>query len=407
MKRASKEPIAHLQYQKILMNAVCEFHQRGARRHRICSYFKISLYEIDKILKELRRVGRVISGLNPKGLFSDRRDRITFVRFCRSLGISKPDIAKCCGVNPSTLGNDYAFTSNENTDSTPRTDSERLEFMLAQYSHIEPFNDESTPNGKLRAFLDKKIPDLLASLLTGKRITICSEQILQEIGYGFLILDILYGVSLFKIRDSHVHIDMHAYWQCRVNERNQHHHSLADIRNDDGLRAYITLRASKQSLCMPLPSEGLMRLLDANIARFNERERNIIASRYGLYGESSVTLEKIGYTFGVTKERVRQINAKILRKLRLRIPHLLEMIRTDRPDQLLRFDDQVSIGALPICSATLGILYKNKLSSIRDLTLLTKRNLVRLKDIGNVRASEIKAALEINQFSLRQEDHIE
>lgn len=48
----------------------------------------------------------------------------------------------------------------------------------------------------------------------------------------------------------------------------------------------------------------------------DENERNIIRLRFGLEGEEPMTLEAIGRAFGVTRERVRQIEVKALAKLR-------------------------------------------------------------------------------------------
>ncbi|MFC4355594.1 RNA polymerase sigma factor RpoD/SigA [Chryseomicrobium palamuruense] len=45
------------------------------------------------------------------------------------------------------------------------------------------------------------------------------------------------------------------------------------------------------------------------------REREVIISRFGLDGGESKTLEEVGKIFGVTRERIRQIEAKALRKL--------------------------------------------------------------------------------------------
>ncbi len=46
------------------------------------------------------------------------------------------------------------------------------------------------------------------------------------------------------------------------------------------------------------------------------RERRVIMLRYGLEDGRERTLEEVGQRFGVTRERIRQIESKALRKLR-------------------------------------------------------------------------------------------
>jgi len=48
----------------------------------------------------------------------------------------------------------------------------------------------------------------------------------------------------------------------------------------------------------------------------SERERAVLEMRFGLKDGESHTLEEVGQAFGVTRERVRQIESKALRKLR-------------------------------------------------------------------------------------------
>ena len=50
--------------------------------------------------------------------------------------------------------------------------------------------------------------------------------------------------------------------------------------------------------------------------QLNERERRVLEYRYGLIDGNEMTLEEVAKVFGLTKERIRQIEAKALRKLR-------------------------------------------------------------------------------------------
>ena len=52
------------------------------------------------------------------------------------------------------------------------------------------------------------------------------------------------------------------------------------------------------------------------LATLTERERNVLDQRFGLTDGCSRTLEDVGKAFNVTRERIRQIEAKALRKLR-------------------------------------------------------------------------------------------
>jgi RNA polymerase primary sigma factor len=47
------------------------------------------------------------------------------------------------------------------------------------------------------------------------------------------------------------------------------------------------------------------------------REREVIIMRFGLDDGNSKTLEEVGRRFDVTRERIRQIEQKALRKLRI------------------------------------------------------------------------------------------
>jgi len=60
----------------------------------------------------------------------------------------------------------------------------------------------------------------------------------------------------------------------------------------------------------------LRKQLESVLATLNEREREVLKLRFGLNDGYARTLEEVGRVFQVTRERIRQIEAKALKKLR-------------------------------------------------------------------------------------------
>jgi RNA polymerase primary sigma factor len=82
--------------------------------------------------------------------------------------------------------------------------------------------------------------------------------------------------------------------------------NLSDILEDEGALA---------------PSDAAARAMLAEAVRsvltdLSERERKVVCLRFGLEDGQARTLEEVGKAFGVTRERVRQIESKSLAKLR-------------------------------------------------------------------------------------------
>ncbi len=70
------------------------------------------------------------------------------------------------------------------------------------------------------------------------------------------------------------------------------------------------------------------KFLNASLNTLVNREQKVLDLRFGLNGEMEHTLEETSQIIGVTRERVRQIEAKALRKLRnpKRVPELHQLM---------------------------------------------------------------------------------
>lgn len=80
------------------------------------------------------------------------------------------------------------------------------------------------------------------------------------------------------------------------------------------------------------PNDPLSLLLEKDIIKqaarilkcLKPKERRIIVSHFGLFGETFMTLEEIGIEMGLTRERIRQIEVEALEKLKHKIKYFIE-----------------------------------------------------------------------------------
>ncbi|MEY2467280.1 MAG: polymerase primary sigma factor [Verrucomicrobiota bacterium] len=72
-------------------------------------------------------------------------------------------------------------------------------------------------------------------------------------------------------------------------------------------------------------------LVNQVLATLTERESKILALRFGLEDGKSKTLEEVGEVFGVTRERIRQIQDEALKKMRTKMAEK-DSSRDDNPD---------------------------------------------------------------------------
>ena len=86
------------------------------------------------------------------------------------------------------------------------------------------------------------------------------------------------------------------------------------------------MKGPEEAAAFRMLQEQIDRLLDT----LTERERRVLELRFGLTDGRCHTLEEVGADFSVTRERIRQIEAKALRKLRH--PNKVKMLRGYEPD---------------------------------------------------------------------------
>lgn len=105
---------------------------------------------------------------------------------------------------------------------------------------------------------------------------------------------------LFKLRDVYLHIKS---LDMPIDE--EHETPLADFIPDEK-------NPLEETVSLLLLREQLEKIL----AVLTERERKVLTLRFGLEDGRYRTLEEVGKIFNVTRERIRQIEAKAIRKLR-------------------------------------------------------------------------------------------
>ena len=84
---------------------------------------------------------------------------------------------------------------------------------------------------------------------------------------------------------------------------------------EDSLGDFLEDRSEatpEEAMDLLVKKEEVKELLET----LNDREKEVISLRYGLGQDKTCTLEEIGERFGITRERVRQIEAKAMEKLR-------------------------------------------------------------------------------------------
>ena len=133
-----------------------------------------------------------------------------------------------------------------------------------------------------------------------------SRQLLQELGREPLPEEIAAEMELpvERVRDILKISQEPVSLETPIGEEEDSH--LGDFIQDDNVPV------PAEAAAFTLLREQLVEVLDT----LTEREQKVLRLRFGLDDGRARTLEEVGGEFGVTRERIRQIEAKALRKLR-------------------------------------------------------------------------------------------
>jgi len=141
---------------------------------------------------------------------------------------------------------------------------------------------------------------------TINRLIKVSRQLLQELGREPLVEEIAEAMALTpeKVREVMKISQEPISLETPIGEEEDSH--LGDFIEDQ--EAVAPAEAASVMLLKEKMADVLQNL--------TERERKVLVLRFGLEDGHQRTLEEVGQEFGVTRERIRQIEAKALRKLR-------------------------------------------------------------------------------------------
>jgi RNA polymerase primary sigma factor len=133
-----------------------------------------------------------------------------------------------------------------------------------------------------------------------------SRQLLQELGREPQPEEVAkeMGMSLEKVREIIKISQEPVSLETPIGEEEDSH--LGDFIPDDDAPA------PAEAAAFTLLKEQLIEVLDT----LTPREEKVLKLRFGLDDGRARTLEEVGKEFNVTRERIRQIEAKALRKLR-------------------------------------------------------------------------------------------
>lgn len=109
----------------------------------------------------------------------------------------------------------------------------------------------------------------------------------------------------------------------------QRERSIDDfIDKDEGCRL-AALLADKKALSQEdqIYRDEIRNLVRGAFGELDDRERHIISNRFGILGGKELTLEEIGHSLNLSRERVRQLEREAKNKLRMNLTRYQSNVR--------------------------------------------------------------------------------
>lgn len=241
-----------------------------------------------------------------------------------ALGITNTAIAGMLGVRRETITRDVANLGvAQKFQDRPTKDRDVFRAVLLRYARLRVVKDIEDIDQLL---VSLRLPVFLSSWLKENEILAFLrgvESTMRQLlvpavppdkqGYARLLSEVLHcSFSPAKISVQTAEEVWHNYLEQMVNSPD----NVADSRQNVQHTAAAMYLAQYRAQIAPMLTDQVCAMVDAQLDTLAPREREILRKRFGIDKESAQTHQGVGEDEDVTRERIRQIESKALRKLR-------------------------------------------------------------------------------------------
>lgn len=222
------------------------------------------------------------------------------------IGLSTSKIASCTNITQATVANELTSLGGKKSFPDRPTRKDIFPTALQHYLQLRPYaSSNENASAKLKALYIHLGVEAIENFAQG--VTATTTQLLTpQVNDGKLqLLRAVFGSFTPQVRA------LEDYWDDLLEKR------IPTPQTEKSLRADLV-----NSLVEPHREQVLPKIADddAVVAKalltLTPREEKVINLRFGPEGTATKTLEEVGEQFAVTRERIREIESKALRKLR-------------------------------------------------------------------------------------------